>query len=457
MTQSRDSENFTKQELIHYDLTHLWHPFTQMQEWTGQGPLFIAGGEGNYLIDVDGNRYIDGVASLWANIHGHGRKEINNAIEKQLNSIAHSTLLGLSHPPAAILAKRLSEISPGQLQWVFYSESGSTAVEIALKMAFQYWQNTGHPDKVKFVCLAEGYHGDTIGAVSVGGIDLFHQIYDPLLFRSFKIPSPYLYCQENQIPLSEGAEPCAQELEKVLEKHHREIAALILEPMIQGAGGMLLFPPGFLKRAEGLCRKYNILLIADEVAVGFGRTGTMFACEQEDVNPDFLCLGKGITGGYLPLAATLCNDRVFQGFWAKYEELKTFFHGHTYTGNPLACSAALASLDLYDKDRVLENLPDKIQALSDGLRHLSQLPHVGDVRQCGLMSGVEIFEDASGRIPYPLASRMGHKVCMAVRKYNVILRNLGDVIVILPPLSITVSEIEQIIFAVEKAIHETCK
>ncbi|MBW1731872.1 MAG: adenosylmethionine--8-amino-7-oxononanoate transaminase [Deltaproteobacteria bacterium] len=451
-----DISHFSKEQLAAFDLNHLWHPFTQMKEWSAQEPLFIVKGQGNYLIDVDGRHYLDGVSSLWANIHGHCRAEINEAIAQQLQNMAHSTLLGLSHPSAAVLARRLAELSPGDLKWVFYSESGSTAVEIALKIAFQYWQNVGKTEKHTFLCLKEGYHGDTLGSVSVGGIDLFHRIYSPMLFDSHKAPSPYLYCMEHALPLDQGAEACAKEVEKILERHHQELAGFILEPLVQGAGGILPFPPGYLKKVEELCRRYQVLLIADEVAVGFGRTGTLFACEQEQVAPDLLCVGKGLTGGYLPLAATLCTDTIFQAFWDDYAKLKTFFHGHTYTGNPLACTAALASLDLFEKDAVLDNLPAKIQRLAQGLQRLKTLPPVGDVRQMGLMAGVELFQDANTQTPYPLDQRVGHKVCMKVRDHGVILRNLGDVIVFMPPLSITAEQIDEIILAVEKAIHEIC-
>lgn len=447
---------FREQELQEWDLEHLWHPFTQMKEWSSQEPLFIVRGEGNYLIDMHGRPYIDGVSSLWANIHGHGREEINQAIQKQLKQLAHCTLLGLAHPSSAILARKLIQISPPGLKWVFYSESGSTAVEIALKMAFQYWQNKGNKQKRGFICLKEGYHGDTLGSVSVGGINLFHQIYGPLLFETIKLPCPYLRCKEAGIPLSEGARLCASDLEQVLEKRHKEIAAFILEPLIQGAGGMLPSPPGYLRLARELCTRFDVLLIADEVATGFGRTGEMFACQVEGVSPDILCLGKGITGGYLPLAATICTDDIFQAFWGDYQELKTFFHGHTYTGNPLACSAAIASLQLFEKDGTLEQLPSKIDQLRSGLAELEKLEPVGEVRQVGMMAGVEIFEDAKRGEPYPLEMRMGHKVCMAVRKYGVVLRNLGDTIVILPPLSITAQELNQIIKSVEAAIQEVC-
>ncbi len=453
----KDINLLNKSELLENDKNHLWHPFTQMKEWAQTEPLIIVEGEGNYLIDIDGNRYLDGVSSLWANIHGHKRKEINQAISGQLQKISHTTLLGLTHPNAVILAQNISQIAPGNLKWVFYSESGSTAVEIALKMAFQYWQNSGKVKKTGFVCLGEGYHGDTIGAVSVGGIDLFHNIYSPLLFKSYKVPSPYLYCKKHNIPLDNGAEFCADEVKKLLEKHHEKIAAFIIEPLIQGAGGMLPFPPGYLNKVRQYCSQYDVLLIADEVAVGFGHTGTMFACEKENVEPDILCLGKGLTGGYLPLSATLASDKIFDAFWSDYDQLNSFFHGHTFTGNPLACAAALASLDIFGKDQTLKNLPAKINALKEGLDALSKLDFVGDVRQCGLMAGVEIFEDKSRQTPFPLKRRTGHKICLDVRNHGLILRNLGDVIVFMPPLSITCDEITHMIESLEKSIRKICK
>jgi len=447
---------YTLEELKDIDLNHLWHPFTQMKEWWEWGPLFIAKGEGNYLIDIEGNRYLDGISSLWANVHGHNVKEINTAIIEQLNLIAHTTLLGLSHPPASILAKELVKIAPGHLNWVFYSECGAAAVEIAIKMAYQFWQNMGEKQRKLFFFLEEGYHGDTLGAVSVGGIELFHEIFRPLLFEGIRLPSPYLFFKRKKLNWEHVAPLLLEEYERKIRESKDEAAAFILEPMVQGAGGILPFPPGVLKGVAEICKRFGILLIADEVAVGFGRTGTMFACEQENVEPDILCLGKGITGGYLPLAATITTDKIFNAFWGEYEELKTFFHGHTYTGNPLACAAALANLQIFEEKEVIKNLPPKVEALRKHLLELSSKPHVADIRQMGLMAGVEIMEDPKESKPYPLAMRMGHRVCMAIRKHGIILRNLGDTIVIMPPLSITTQEIAFLIEGLQKAIEEVC-
>ena len=332
------------------DQEHLWHPFTQQQGWSEEEPLMIECGEGSYLFDTDGRRYLDGTSSLWCNVHGHRQPEIDDAVRAQLDRIAHTTMLGLSHPGAAELAARLVDLAPAGLSRVFYSDSGSTAAEIALKMAFQYQQQRGgeHSRRTSFVRLREAYHGDTIGSVSVGGIDLFHSTYRPLLFDTH------------------AAEPGdAADMERVLAAHGAEIAAVIMEPLVQGAAGMLLQPPGYLRAVRELCDRFGVLLICDEVATGFGRTGTMFACEQEDVAPDLLCLAKGLTGGYLPLAATLATEAVYEGFLGAPEQQRTFFHGHTYTGNPLACAAALANLDVFESERTIERLQPKIALLEE--------------------------------------------------------------------------------------------
>jgi adenosylmethionine---8-amino-7-oxononanoate aminotransferase len=432
--------------LVEKDHKYLWHPFTPMKEWAAQDCLIITGGDGAYLIDAQGNRYLDGVSSLWVNLHGHRRKEIDEAVRDQLDRIAHSTLLGLSHAPAIELAERLARLAPGALERVFYSDSGSTAVEAALKIAFQYWQQ--HPDKARhakrrIVSFHNAYHGDTLGAVSVGGMDLFHACYQPLLFPSLKAHYPYCYrCHLGRShPGCRLA--CLEELEDLLERQAHTVAALIIEPLVQGAAGMITAPEGFLRGVETLCRKYEVLLIADEVAMGWGRTGTLFAVEREGVEPDLMALAKGITGGYLPLAATLATETIYEGFLGEPEEGKTFFHGHTYTGNPLAARAALAALDLFEKDRTLETLPDKIRCLEQGLRPLRALDHVGDVRQCGFLAGIELVEDRDTRRPFPAGKRVGMRVAMEARRHGLILRPLGDVMVIMPPLILSLEEIDR--------------
>lgn len=416
------------------DKKYIWHPFTQMQDWLKEEPLVVKQGKGSYLKDIKGRRFLDGVSSLWVNIHGHRRKEIDRAIKNQLNKIAHSTFLGLTHAPAIELAEALIKIAPSGLKKVFYSDNGSTSVEIALKMCFQYWRQMGKRKKTKFIYFSNSYHGDTIGSVSVGGIEMFHKLYRPLLFKAY--PSPF----------------SIQGLKNVFKSQHPNIAGLIIEPMIQAAGGMLLSPKGFLRQVRDLCKRYKILFIADEVATGFGRTGKMFACGHEGVSPDIICLGKGITAGYLPLAATLTTDQIYSAFLGEYKDKKTFFHGHSYTANPLACSAALANLKIFKKERTLEKLQPKIKFFRQQLKHFEALTHVGQIRQLGFMAGIELVKNKRSRQPYAWSDKMGIKVIMEARKRGLILRPLGNVIVIMPPLTITIRQLRRLFKIVYKSI-----
>ena len=416
------------------DRDHAWHPFTQQQSWREEEPLLIERGEGSHLIDNGGTRYIDGVSSLWCNVHGHRHPGIDAAIGEQLDKVAHTTMLGLSHPAAAELAGRLAGLTPAGLSRVFYSESGSTATEIALKMAFQYQQQRGgqHRRRTSFVHLRDSYHGDTIGSVSVGGIDLFHSTYRPLLFRTH------------------AAEPGdAADLERVLAVHEEEIAAVIVEPLVQGAAGMITHPPGYLRAVRELCNRFGVLLICDEVATGFGRTGKMFACEHEGVAPDLLCLAKGLTGGYLPLAATLATERIYEGFLGDPEEYRTFFHGHTYTGNPLACAAALASLEAFEQERTIAALQPKIDLLWELLAEVEAMPEVSEVRGRGVMVGIDLGE-------HDPALRLGHQVTLEARKRGAIIRPLSDVVVLMPPLSISEAELRQLIQITSESIEAAC-
>ena len=440
------------------DRRHVWHPFTQMRKWEQSRPLIIAEGEGALLKDVDGREYIDGVSSLWCNVHGHRRKEIDDAIRAQLGKIAHSTLLGLANEPSIELAGRLVEIAPDGLGRVFFSDDGSTAVEVALKMAFQYQRQRPdpRPGKTRFLALENSYHGDTIGSVGVGGIKLFHGIYEAMLMPSLFAPSPYCYrCSLGKEPESCGM-ACAAALEKMVEDHADELAAAVLEPLVQGAGGMITAPEGYLRRAREVTRRCDVLLIADEVAVGFGRTGRMFACEHEDVCPDLLALSKGISGGYLPLAATLATDEIYNAFLGEPDEYKTFYHGHTYTGNPLACAAGVANLEVFESDRTLEKLKPKIERLARHLEEIVSLAHVGDVRRRGFIAGIELVEDRRTREAYPPAIRMGAKVAMAARPRGAIIRPLGDVVVVFPPLCITGEQLDALMSAVRGSIEECC-
>lgn len=437
-----------------YDQRYVWHPFTQMRDWEAEEQIVITRGEGSWIIDSDGNRYLDGVAAVWTNVHGHCRREINEAVKRQVDRLEHSTLLGLAGEQPAILAKRLIDIVPEGLSRVFYSDNGSTAVEIGIKMAFQYWIHKQRPEKSRFISFKNAYHGDTIGAVSVGGIDLFHEVFRPLLFPTIHAPSPYCYrCELSPARCSSGCRmECLQKLEELLAEHGHETAGVVIEPLLQGAGGMIVQPSGYLRRVRELCTSYDVLLIADEVAVGFGRTGTMFACQQEGVTPDIMALSKGITAGYLPLAATIATEEVYSAFLGDYSELKTFFHGHTFTGNPIACATALASLDLFITDGLLIKLSDKISWLHERLEAMRELPHVGDVRYRGLAGGIELVRDKESGEPYPWEERIGVRVCTEARKHGLFLRPLGNVIVVFPPLAISRDELAFLMEGIEKSI-----
>jgi len=422
----------TLEELDH---RHLWHPFTPMAEWLQEPPLVIDRAEGNELVDLQGRRYLDGVSSLWVNVHGHAHPAINAAIADQLAKVAHTTLLGLASTPSILLAEKLVALAPPGLTRVFFSDSGSTAVEVALKIAFQFQQLRGHARRTRFLALHQAYHGDTIGSVSLGGIDTFHRIFQPLLFQTIHI------------------DPTIQDLHHAFATHGPDLAAFVLEPLVQGAAGILLSPPGFLREARALCHQHGVLLVADEVATGFGRTGTMFACQQEAVTPDLLAVAKGLSGGYLPIAATLATEEVFRQFLGLPEERLTFFHGHSFGGNPLGCAAALASLELFDRDQTLANLPPKITALRARLNDkISPLPHVFEIRQKGLMVGIELRHPDSR--PYAPEDAIGARVCRIVRRHGVILRPLGSVVVLMPPLSITLGQIDRLVDATAAAIAE---
>src|SRR3954466_4337942 len=452
------------ERLTALDRDHVWHPFTQMQTWLeplpGDEPVIISHARGSWLFDTRGRKYLDAISSLWVNVHGHRKAEIDAAIKLQLEYVAHTTLLGLASPPSIELAAELVRRAPkaglthGEtgLTKVFYSDSGSTAVEVALKMAFQHWRQRGKPRKNKFVALAEGYHGDTLGSVSVGGMDLFHEIFRPLLFDCLRIPAPYAYRWPT------GPKHCAESAalaaESMIHGRRDEIAAVVIEPLVQGAAGMITHPAGYLKRVARACKENGVLLICDEVATGFGRTGTLFACEQEEVVPDFLCVAKGLSGGYLPLAATLTTDAVYESFLGPFESKRTFFHGHSYTGNPLACAAALASLKLFDEANILEHSRMMAGRIAEGLVQVAELPHVGDVRQCGMMIGIELVKDRKTKEEFAYSERMGHRVALAARRHELMLRPLGNVVVLMPPLSIAPSEVDLLVDGVRESIAE---
>jgi adenosylmethionine-8-amino-7-oxononanoate aminotransferase len=441
----------TLRELDH---TYLWHPFTQMQDWMGEDPCIISHGEGHHLVDVQGRKYLDGVSSLWCNVHGHRKKELDEALKSQLERIAHSTLLGLTHAPAIELAQKLIAIAPQGLRRVFYSDSGATAVEIAVKMAVQYRQLKGENRRTGIASLAESYHGDTVGSMSIGYSETFHRFHKNLLFPALRITPPHVFRYYKRMSEADALSTALEEAGAALTGNKTSLAALVVEPLMQGAAGMWAQPVEYLTGLSDICRRNGILLILDEVATGFGRTGKMFACERAGVTPDILCLAKGITGGYLPLAATLTVEEIFSAFLGEYKEFKTFFHGHTYTGNPLGCAVAIANLELFERDGILENMQPRIAYLTKRLREdLLPLAHVSDVRQWGYMVGIELVEDKALRKSYAPERRIGYKVILEARKKNVMIRPLGDVIVLMPPLSISDDELALLVNVTYESIR----
>ena len=436
------------------DHSYLWHPFTQMQEWIGEEPCIISRAEGHYLIDVNGRRYFDGVSSLWCNVHGHRKRELDDAIRDQLDRISHSTFLGLSHVPGIELAQKLIEVAPPGLQRVFYSDSGATAVEVALKMSVQYWQLKHEAKRTLIATLAESYHGDTIGSMSMGYSETFHRYHKSLLFPVLRITPPHVFRYYQRMSEAEALNAAADEAERKINENKTTLAALVVEPLMQGAAGMWVQPVEYLQALDKICRQYGILLILDEVATGFGRTGKMFACDHARITPDILCLAKGISGGYLPLAATLTSEEIFTAFLGDYKDFKTLFHGHTYTGNPLGCAVALANLDLFRRENIIDNMQPRISYLQNRFEEeFVSMPHVSDVRQWGYMIGIELVEDKAGRISYPPEKRIGHRVIMEARKRNLMIRPLADIIVLMPPLSITDAELALLLDTVRDSIR----
>ncbi|WP_182917169.1 adenosylmethionine--8-amino-7-oxononanoate transaminase [Bacillus sp. PK3_68] len=431
----------------------MWLPFTQMKDYE-EAPLIIESGEGIRLRDIHGNEYFDGYSSLWLNVHGHRRPEIDEAVKEQLGRIAHSTLLGAANVPSIQLAEKLIQISPENLTRVFYSDSGAESVEIAIKMAYQYWQNKGRTEKTKFVTLTNGYHGDTVGAISVGSIDIYHRVYSALMFHSFALPFPSAKWHPSGNEQT-AKEDSLSEIHDLFEKNHEQISGLIVESMVQGAGGMHIMPVGYLKELEQLCRKFNVLFIVDEVATGFGRTGKMFAVEHEGVLPDIMTMAKGITGGYLPIAATLTTEEVYQAFYGEYTEMKTFFHGHSYTGNQLGCAAALANLDIFEKEGLVEQAAKKAEYVERLMAEINELPHVGEIRQLGLMCGIELVKDKKTKEPFPFEERMVYRATLRMRELGMLTRPLGDTIVFMPPLASSYEELTKMLQITKQAIVET--
>jgi adenosylmethionine-8-amino-7-oxononanoate aminotransferase len=428
------------QDLIAADKSHIWHPFTQMREWCDpdHDPLVIVEGRGSRLFDARGHAYLDGNSSIWTNIHGHSHPKIVGAIQAQAAKLAHSSFLGLTNEPAIRLAQRLVGFFPPQtLTRVFFTDDGSTAIEVALKMALQFHQLSGDPGRNRFAAFENAYHGDSAGAASLGGIGVFHDRFAPLQFPVERIHD-----------LS-----CLEKLDPAIIK---TLAGIVIEPLIQGAAGMRTWPAGLLRSLREWCDRHEILLILDEVMTGFGRTGCMFACEHESVVPDFIALAKGLTGGTMPLAATLTREHIFEAFLGDYAEMKTLFYGHSYSGNPLGCAAALASLDLFAEEDTLANLQPKIRFLGEALCHLASEAHVGEIRQCGFMAGIDVVADKSPQTPFPWQRKTGARVCQAARNYGLLTRPIRDTLVLMPPLCFTEKEIEQSVEALRSAIGDIC-
>jgi len=441
--------------LAAWDHRHLWHPFTQMADWLEEEPLVIAAAEGCTLVDTRGRRYLDGVSSLWCNVHGHRHPALDAALREQIGRVAHTTLLGLGNVPSIELGRALIDVAPRGLTRVFYSDAGATAVEAALRIALQYHQLRGEGGRTRFASLVEGYHGDTLGAVGIGYSETFHRFLTGAIVPAVRLTPPHVFRWQRGMEAEAALAAALAEADRTLAAHGPTLAAVVVEPLVQGAAGMWVHPPAYLRSLHELAHRHGTLLIADEVATGFGRTGRLFACEHAGITPDLMCVAKGLSGGYLPLAATLATEEVFAAFLGPYEEFRAFFHGHTYTGNALACAVALASLRLFHEERTLELLAPKIDRLGERLeREIAPLSHVGDVRRQGFMVGIELVADRARRAAYPAAVRIGQRVVRAARARGVILRPLGNVVVLMPPLAIGTGELERLVDVARDSIQE---
>ncbi len=424
------------------DLAVLWHPCTQMKDHERLPVIPIRRGEGVWLEDFDGKRYLDAVSSWWVNVFGHANPRINQRIKDQVDQLEHVILAGFSHQPVVELSERLVRLTPAGLDRVFYADNGSSCIEVALKMSYHYWLNVGRPEKKRFVTLSNSYHGETVAAMSVGDVALFTETYKSLLLDTLKVPSPDCYFRPEGMCWEEHSRAMFAHMERTLAEHHHEVAAVIVEPLIQGAGGMRMYHPVYLKLLREACDRYGVHLIHDEIAVGFGRTGTMFACEQAGIRPDFLCLSKALTGGYLPLAACLTTDEIYQAFYAEYDTLRAFLHSHSYTGNPLACAAALATLDIFEEDKVIEANRALALRMAEATAHLADHPHVAEVRQTGMALAIEMVQDKPSKTAYPWQERRGLAVYQHGLSRGALLRPLGSVVYFLPPYVITPEQID---------------
>lgn len=441
--------------LVEKDLKYIWHPCSQMKDYEELKPIVIDHGEGVYLYDKDEQAYIDIVSSWWCNLLGHKNPTITAAIKAQLDRLEHVIFANFTHEPAIMLCEQLAEIVPANLTKFNFSDNGSAAVEAALKMAFQYQYQTGHPEKTRFMCFTDGYHGETIGALSVGSLDLYAKIYNPMLMDTIRIEAPDCY----RCPFGKTRDNCQVECfsqaEKAFEQHGHETCAMIVEPLLQGSAGMRMYPPLYLKKLRQLCDDYNVLLIADEIATGFGRTGKMFAFDHTEVSPDLMCVSKGLTGGYMPMAITITTDKIYDAFYAEYREGKAFMHSHTYSGNPLGCSAALAVLNVLREENILEKAAVRADYLTKALFDtLGQHPNVGEIRHLGLIHAIELVENKQTKKPFDASLRTGYQIYKKALQKGLILRPLGDVLYFNPPLIINEQEIDEAIAICFEAMRE---
>jgi adenosylmethionine-8-amino-7-oxononanoate aminotransferase len=437
------------------DLNHVWHPCSQMKDYEDFPPIVVKKAKGLYLYDENGKSYMDAVSSWWVNLFGHANERISSALGEQAFQLEHVIFANFTHEPAVFLAEKLVKLSPEGLQKVFFADNGSSAVEVALKMSFQYHQQKGKPKKTRFLALTDAYHGETLGALSVGGVGLYNSVFQPLLLNTLRAQGPDCFrCHFNEKPES-CTTPCISAVEAELKSHHEELTAVIVEPLIQAAAGMKMYPPGYLKRLKELCSQYDVHLIADEIAVGFGRTGTMFACEQAGIAPDFMCLSKGLTGGYLPLSVVLTTDEVYEAFYDDYASMKAFLHSHSYTGNPLACRAALEVLQIFEDDQVMEEIQEKgayMKKLASEV--FGKHPFVGEYRQTGMVGAVELVKDKRTKEPFPSGERTGYQIYRIALEKGLLLRPLGNVLYFMPPYIITKEEINTMISITKEAMEE---
>jgi adenosylmethionine-8-amino-7-oxononanoate aminotransferase len=429
-------------EIVERDLRVVWHPCTQMKDHETLPLIPVRRGEGVWLEDFEGNRYLDAVSSWWVNLFGHANPRINAAVAEQIGRLEHVILAGFTHEPVVHLSERLVQITPAGLDHCFYADNGSSAIEVALKMSYHYWRNSGRPEKTRFINLSNSYHGETLGALAVGDVSLYKETYEPLLLKPFTVPAPDCFDREPGETCAEVARRMFVHMEQALERHAHETCAVIVEPLVQCAGSMRMYDPVYLTLLREACDRHGVHLIADEIAVGFGRTGTLFACEQAGISPDFMCLSKGLTAGYLPLATTLTTGEIYQAFYDDYERMTAFLHSHSFTGNPLGCAAALATLDIFDSEPVLERNRTLAARMTAATAHLADHPHVADVRQTGMILAMEMVRDKASRAPYPWQERRGLRVYRHALSRGALLRPLGSVVYMMPPYVITEEQID---------------